>query len=240
MGAFDTLLLNKKGPAECRFGEQPTRQSGCSQMPHFTPTVFVVDNDVSLRQSLDLLIRSAGWQPKTFASGAEFLDCPCPPVANCLVLELSLPGFNGLDLQKRLAIERPHMPVIVITRHNDVRSTVQAMKAGALEFLTKPLRDEMLLSAVQEALERSRSSLEQAVETQSLKERYASLTLREQQVMKLVVAGLLNKQIGGELGISEITVKAHRGKVMVKMKANSLPDLVRMATRLHLESAAHS
>ncbi|MGB2634661.1 MAG: response regulator [Candidatus Acidiferrum sp.] len=209
-------------------------------MSHFTPVVFVVDNDVSLRQSLGLLIRSAGWQPKTFASAAELLDCPCPSVANCLVLELFLPGFSGLDLQKRLAIERPHMPVIVITRHSDVHSTVQAMKAGALEFLTKPLHDELLLSAIQEALERSRSSLGQAAEIQALKERYESLTPREQEVMKLVVAGLLNKQIGGELGISEITVKAHRGKVMVKMMANSLPHLVRMATRLRLVPVAHS
>ena len=201
-------------------------------MLHFTPIVFVVDDDVFLRQSLDLLIRSAGWQPKTLASAEEFLACPSAGVPNCLVLELSLPGFDGLDLQKRVGIERPHTPLIFITHQCDVHSTVQAMKAGALELLTKPLHNELLHSAIQEALERSRSSLAQAAEMQALKERYASLTPREQQVMTLVVTGLLNKQIGGELGISEITVKAHRGKVMLKMKANSLPDLVRMATRL--------
>jgi FixJ family two-component response regulator len=240
MGELHGFALNKQRFGERGFAERAVgHESECSQMSHSAPVVFVVDDDVALRESLDLLIRLAGWRPKTFASAAEFLDWPCPKVANCLVLELSLPGFNGLDLQKRLAIERPHMPVIFITHQSDVRSTVKAMKAGALEFLIKPLHDEVLLSAIQEALERSRSSLGQAVEIQALKEHYASLTPREQQVMKLVVAGLLNKQIGAELGISEITVKAHRGKVMLKMKANSLPDLVRMAARLRLALVAH-
>jgi FixJ family two-component response regulator len=190
---------------------------GRSKMPAPRSIVFVVDDDISVRESLELLIDSAGWQPELCASAQEFLDHPPAPVPHCLVLDISLPGLNGLDLQKRVIAERPEMPIIFITGYGDVPKTVQAMKAGAVEFLTKPFADDVLLEA------------------HGLKERYASLTLREKQVMKLVVAGLLNKQVGGELGISEITVKAHRGKVMQKMKADSLADLVKMAAKLPIE-----
>lgn len=199
-----------------------------------TPIVFVVDDDISVRESLELLIRSEGWQPKTFASAKAFLDHLRVLVPNCLVLDLSLPGLNGLDLQKRVAAQRPDMPIIFITGYGDVPTTVKAMKAGAVEFLTKPFSDEVLLTAIRQALERSRAALSQQAEMQKLRDSYASLTPREQQVMAFVVSGLLNKQVGGELGISEITVKAHRGKVMQKMKADSLPALVKMAARLRI------
>ena len=201
-------------------------------MLQVTPIVFVVDDDVSVRESLESLIRCEGWQPHTFASAQEFLACPRAHVPSCLVLDVSLPGLNGLDLQKRVAIERTDMPIIFITGYGDVPMTVQAMKAGAAEFLTKPFNDDVLLAAVRAALERSRVALSLGAEMRVLRDRYASLSQRERQVMALVVSGLLNKQVGGELGISEITVKAHRGKVMQKMKANSLADLVKMATRL--------
>jgi FixJ family two-component response regulator len=201
-------------------------------MSDVTPIVFIVDDDVSVRESLELLIRCEGWQPETFASGQEFLDYPRIPVPNCLVLDVSLPGLNGLDVQRLVADDRTDMPIIFITGHGDVPMTVQAMKAGAVEFLTKPFNDDVLLTAVRAALERSRAALGHEAEMRMLRERYASLSQRERQVMALVVSGLLNKQVGGELGISEITVKAHRGKVMQKMKAGSLADLVRMATRL--------
>lgn len=199
-----------------------------------TPIVFVVDDDISVRESLELLIRCEGWRPETFASAQEFLDCPRALVPNCLVLDVSLPGLNGLDLQDRIAVERPDMPIIFITGHGDVPMTVQAMKAGAVEFLTKPFSDEVLLNAVRQALERSRLVLGHEAEMQALRDCYASLTPRERQVMALVVTGLLNKQVGGELDISEITVKAHRGQVMRKMKADSLPHLVKMSGRLGL------
>ena len=202
-----------------------------------TPIVFVVDDDISVRESLGLLIRCEGWQPETFASAQEFLDRPRALVPSCLVLDISLPGLNGLDLQNRVAVERTDMPIIFITGHGDVPMTVQAMKAGAVEFLTKPFSDEVLLSAIRQALERSRLVLGHEAEMQALRDCYASLTPRERQVMALVVSGLLNKQVGGELGISEITVKAHRGKVMQKMKADSLADLVKMAARLGLGAA---
>jgi FixJ family two-component response regulator len=201
-------------------------------MSHATTIVFVVDDDVSVRRSLELLIESVGWQPETFASAREFLARPRALAPSCLVLDLRLPGLNGLDLQKQLAVDRFDMPIIFISGYGDVPTTVQAMKGGAVEFLTKPFEDTALLSAIQDALERSRSALTQAAEMLALRESYASLTCRERQVMGLVVSGLLNKQVGGELGISEITVKAHRGKMMQKMKANSLPDLVNMAARL--------
>lgn len=197
-----------------------------------TPFVFVVDDDISVRESLELLIRNEGWQPETFASAQAFLERPRALVPSCLVLDISLPGLNGLELQKRLAVERTDMPIIFITGQGDVPKTVQAMKAGAVEFLTKPFNDEALLGAVRQALERSRLALSHEAETHELRNRYASLTPRERQVMALVVSGLLNKQIGVELGISEITVKAHRGQVMQKMKAGSLADLVRMAAKL--------
>ena len=201
-------------------------------MLQVTPIVFVVDDDVSVRESLESLIRCEGWQPKTFASAQEFLACPRVPVPSCLVLDVSLPGLNGLDLQKRVASERTDVPIIFITGYGDVPMTVQAMKAGAVEFLTKPFNDDVLLSAILAALERSRVALGIEAEMRVLRDRYESLSQRERQVMALVVSGLLNKQVGGELGISEITVKAHRGKVMQKMKADSLADLVRMASRL--------
>jgi FixJ family two-component response regulator len=205
-----------------------------------TPIVFVVDDDISIRESLELLIRSEGWKPETFASAQEFLARPRVFVPTCLVLDVSLPGLNGLDLQKRVAIERIDMPIIFITGHGDVPMTVQAMKAGAVEFLTKPFGDEVLLSAIRHALERSRTALAHEAEMLGLRECYASLSPREREVMALVVSGLLNKQVGGELGISEITVKAHRGQVMQKMKADSLADLVRMAARLGLAPAPKS
>lgn len=210
------------------------RSFGLSPMPPIRPIVFVVDDDISVRESLEPLIASAGWQPELFASAREFLQSPRAVVPSCLVLDVSLPGLNGLELQKRIAGERTDMPIIFITGHGDVPMTVRAMKAGAVEFLTKPFNDEELLSAIRQALERSRAALGMEAEMQSLRGRYALLTDRERQVMALVVSGLLNKQVGGELGISEITVKAHRGKVMHKMKAASLPDLVRMAARLRL------
>jgi FixJ family two-component response regulator len=197
------------------------------------PIVFVVDDDVSVRESLELLIQNEGWHPETFASAQEFLDRPRVRVPNCLLLDISLPGLNGLELQKRIAVERADIPIIFITGHGDVPKSVQAMKAGAVEFLTKPFNDEELLTATRQALERSRLALARVTEVQELRERYASLTPREREVMALVVSGLLNKQVGYELGISESTVKAHRGQVMQKMRANSVADLVKMTARLH-------
>jgi len=209
---------------------------GASPMSSVTPVVFIVDDDISVRESLELLVQTQGWRPETFASAREFLDRPRTLVPSCLVLDLSLPGLDGLELQKRIAVERPDLPIIFITGYGDVPKTVQAMKAGAVEFLTKPFNDEVLLTAVRQALERSRLALAQDAEMQQLRSCYASLTPRERQVMALVVSGLLNKQVGGELGISEITVKAHRGQVMQKMKADSVAHLVKMAERLHLQA----
>ena len=211
---------------------------GAPPMLGMGPIVFVVDDDISVRESLELLIRCEGWQPETFSSGQEFLSRPRALVPSCLVLDFSLPGLNGLELQKRIAVERTDMPIIFITGYRDVPMTVQAMKAGAVEFLTKPFGEDALLSAIRAALERSRVALSQEAEMRVLRGRDASLSRREQQVMALVVSGLLNKQIGGELGISEITVKAHSGKVMQKMKADSLADLVRMAAKLRPAPAA--
>jgi len=197
------------------------------------PIVFVVDDDISVRESLEMLIQFAGWQPETFASAEEFLAHPRVLTPNCLVLDISLPDLNGLDLQKLVA-DRIEMPIIFITGYGDVPMTVRAMKAGAVEFLTKPFAEEALLSAIRHAIERSQSALGNEAEMRALRDRYASLSPREREVMALVVSGLLNKQVGFELGISEITVKGHRGKVMLKMKANSLADLVRIAERLRV------
>jgi FixJ family two-component response regulator len=204
-------------------------------MPDVKSIVFVVDDDVSVRESLELLIKGAGWQSRTFASAREFLSNPQPTVPCCLVLDVTLPGLNGLELQQRLAGRRD-MPIIFITGYGDVPMSVRAMKAGAVEFLTKPYNDDVLLDAIRGAIERSRAALRHDSEMQVLRDCYASLTPRERDVMALVVSGLLNKQVGGQLGISEITVKAHRGQVMRKMKADSLPDLVTMAARLGLQS----
>jgi FixJ family two-component response regulator len=197
-----------------------------------TPIVFIVDDDVSVRESLEVLIRCAGWQPEAFASAEEFLSRPRALAPSCLVLDVSLPDLNGLDLQKRVHADRIDMPIIFITAYGDVPMSVQAMKAGAVEFLTKPFGDDVLLGAIRHAIERSRTALDHEAEIRSLRECYASLTRREREVMALVVSGRLNKQVGGELDISEITVKAHRGQVMRKMKADSLADLVNMAARL--------
>jgi FixJ family two-component response regulator len=196
--------------------------------------VLVVDDDISVRESLELLLRHEGLDVETFASAQEFLSRPPVNVPSCLVLDISLPGLNGLDLQKRVAVERHEMPIIFITGHGDIPITVQAMKAGAQEFLTKPFGDEILLNAIRNALVRSKALLDRSIEIRALKARYSCLTAREREVMALVVAGLPNKQVGSELGISEITVKAHRGSMMRKMKAESLAELVSIATRLRL------
>lgn len=199
-----------------------------------TPIVFIVDDDISVRESLELLIQTEGWQTQTFASAEEFLARPRAGVPSCLVLDVNLPDLNGLELQRRIAGDRIHMPIIFVTGFGDIPMTVQAMKAGAIEFLTKPFGDEVILSAIRNAIQRSRAALGREAEMHDLRECYASLTPREQEVMALVVSGMLNKQVGDELDISEITVKAHRGKVMNKMKADSLPDLVNMASRLRI------
>jgi FixJ family two-component response regulator len=210
-----------------------SRSVAIRTMPDDSAIVFVVDDDMSVRESLESLIRHAGWLAELFASGQEFLARPRLTVPCCLLLDVSLPGLSGLELQRQIA-ERTEMPIIFITGHGDVPMTVQAMKAGAVEFLTKPLRRDVLLNAIRGALERSRAALRVDAETQAIKNCYQSLTPREREVMGLVVTGLLNKQIGGELDISETTVKKHRGQVMRKMKSDSLAELVTIAARLGL------
>ena len=208
-------------------------------MPDVKGIVFVVDDDISVREALELLLKNAGWQPQMFESAQEFLDHPRATGPSCLVLDVTLPGLNGLELQRRLA-DRPEMPIIFITGYGDVPMSVQAMKAGAVEFLTKPFKDGALLDAIEGAIDRSREALRRESVMRVLRECYGSLTPREREVMALVVSGRLNKQVGGELGISEITVKAHRGQVMRKMKADSLADLVTMAASLGLRpESAH-
>src|SRR6516165_3739584 len=212
---------------------------GSSPMATAKPIVFIVDDDAWVRESLETLIGDEGLQPETFSSAQQFLDRPRTLTPSCLVLDISLPGLNCLEVQKRVAVERTDMPIIFITGHGDIPMSVGAMKAGAVEFLTKPFNDEILLAAIRKALERSRLALAQEAEIQQLRDRYASLTARERDVMTLVVSGLLNKQVAGELGITESTVKAHRGQVMQKMKANSVADLVKMTAKLHQGAATN-
>jgi FixJ family two-component response regulator len=196
------------------------------------PVVFVVDDDISMREGLEMLIRSVGWRTALFASAQEFLDCNRAATPSCLVLDVSLPGLTGLDLQQQLGARQDTTPIVFITGYGDVPMTVQAMKAGATEVLTKPFADEVLLAAIRNAIRRSEEALKHQAGIAALRSRYDSLTRREKQVLALVVAGQLNKQIGGELGVREVTVKAHRGHLMRKMKAKSLAELVQMAGKL--------
>jgi FixJ family two-component response regulator len=209
-------------------------------MPQPDVVIAIVDDDPSAREGLSSLIRSVGLKVETFASAQEFLARPGAEVPSCLVLDLQLPGLSGLDLQKRMAEVGLEIPIVFLTGHGNIPASVQAMKAGAVEFLTKPFDDEELLRAIHEAVERDRQSRQQQAETRELRDRYESLTAREQEVMRLVVAGLLNKQIAGELNITEFTVKIHRGRVMRKMHADSLADLVRMAENLGIHSPKRS
>jgi FixJ family two-component response regulator len=212
-----------------------SRELGSLYVSRAEPIVFVVDEDNFVRESLKSLISCGGWKTETFASAHEFLIRPWAAVPSCLVLNVSLPDLNGLDLQKRVAVDRPNMSIIFITGQSDVYTSVRAMKAGAIEFLTEPFGDDILMGAIQEGIERSCAELSREAEVRALRDSYARLSHRERQVMALVASGLLNKQVGAELGISEITVKAHRGQVMQKMKANSFADLVGMAARLRSE-----
>jgi FixJ family two-component response regulator len=198
-----------------------------------TPIVFVVDDDPSVRESIEALISTEDWRAESFASARDFLARPRVEAPSCLILDVNLPDLNGLDLQQQISGERLDMPIIFITGFVDVSMTVRAMKAGAVEFLIKPFAEDALLGAIRHAIERSRAKRRHEAELQSLRDCYTSLSRREREVMALVVAGRLNKQVGGELGISEITVKAHRGRVMEKMKARSLADLVTLNVKLH-------
>jgi FixJ family two-component response regulator len=202
-------------------------------MARLTPLVFVVDDDVSVREALEGLIRYEGWQVESFATAADFLARPRFAGPSCLVLDVTLPDLSGLDLQSRVIAERSDLPIIFITGYGDVPMTVKAMKGGAIEFLTKPLDDEALVRAIREAIERSDAAVESETQLKALQARYELLSQREREVMTLIVRGLMNKQVGGELGISEITVKAHRGRVMRKMNAGSFAELVNMDAKLH-------
>jgi FixJ family two-component response regulator len=232
--------LKPSGAKTSKSPQPPRSELSARRIEPSYSIVFVVDDDISVRESLELLIQKQGWRPKTFSSAQEFLESPRVRVPNCLLLDISLPGLNGLDLQKRIAIERVDMPIIFITGYGDVPKSVEAMKGGAAEFLTKPLNHEVLLSAIRQSLERSRLALTREAELQTIRERYASLTGRERVVMALIVSGLLNKQVGGQMDIAESTVKAHRGQVMQKMKAESLAELVRMADKLRIPEAPNS
>lgn len=201
------------------------------------PLVFVVDDDISLRDSLGFLIANAGWRPRLFASAMEFLASPRATSPSCLILDVGLPDLDGLEVQQRIASERADMPIIFITARGDIPMTVRAIKAGAVDFLSKPFTPAVLLRAIEGALERSRIRLQEEANLQSLRDRYQALSRREREVMAHVVLGQLNKQVSGELGISEITVKQHRGRMMRKMRARSLPELVTIASRLGLETA---
>jgi RNA polymerase sigma factor (sigma-70 family) len=223
------MELNVANDSVTRVGETPSMEA----------KVFVVDDDISVRESLEQLIRTEGWQPGTFASAEDFLSLPLHTGPCCIVLDMMLPGLSGLELQARLA-EQSTMPIIFLTGRGDVPTTVQAMKAGAVEFLTKPFRSQALLTAIRGALDRSDAALREKADMRLLRTCYASLTPRQREVLMLVVSGLLNKQIAGELGISEITVKAHRGRLMRKMKADSVPDLVMMASTLGLSPGSRS
>jgi len=206
------------------------------ESPKSDAVIAIVDDDPSVRRGLQRLIRSMGWQVETFGSAQEFLDRPSSIAPNCLVLDLQLPGLSGLDLQKRMAEGGLEIPIVFLTGHGDIPASVRAMKAGAIEFLTKPVDEQELLKAIREAVERDRSSRQQHEEMRDLQRRYQSLTEREQEVMQHVISGLLNKQIAGELNITEDTVKFHRGHIMRKMRADSLADLVRMAQQLGISS----
>jgi FixJ family two-component response regulator len=232
--------LKPSGAKTSKSPQPPRSELSARRIEPSYPIVFVVDDDISVRESLELLIQKQGWRPKTFSSAQEFLESPRVRVPNCLLLDISLPGLNGLDLQKRIAIERVDMPIIFITGYGDVPKSVEAMKGGAAEFLTKPLNHEVLLSAIRQSLELSLLALTREAELQTLRDRYASLTGRERVVMALIVSGLLNKQVGGQMDIAESTVKAHRGQVMQKMKAESLAELVRMADKLRIPEAPNS
>jgi FixJ family two-component response regulator len=211
-----------------------SRDSDTPTTPHTAPTIFIVEDDIYVRQSLELLIRSQGWELQSCDSAREFLARPRPFVPSALILAFSSADSNGLELQKRIARECPEIPIIVIADYEDIPTTVQAMKAGAVDFLVKPFSDELLAAAIRQGIARSRAALDRGMEMRDLRSCYAKLTTREQQVMALVVSGLLNKQAGGELGISEITVKAHRGQVMQKMRAASFAHLVNMALKLRI------
>jgi FixJ family two-component response regulator len=213
-------------------------RTGSMTMSDTRPVVAIVDDDVSIREALEPLLELSGWRVRSFECASAFLDWVAPEVPGCLLLDVSLPDLNGLDLQAQIADERPEMPIIFLTGYGDVPMTVRAMKAGAVEFLTKPFDDEVLLAAVERAIERSKVLIAQRKDRRGLNARYASLSRREREVMHLIVAGLLNKQVGGELGISEITVKAHRGRLMEKMQAASFADLVKMSEKLGLDTAS--
>jgi FixJ family two-component response regulator len=230
-----TILAHRNGGDEM-LRMLNAHRNAIPPLPLSTPVVFVVDDDVSTRESLEALILSGGWAAETFACARSFLSRPRARVANCLILDLNLPDLNGLDLQRLISAQRSETPIIFVTGCSDVPIAVKAMKAGACEFMIKPFRSDLLLVAIENCIERSKAELMRRSQIEAMKDRYRSLSHREREVMSLVAAGLLNKQVGFELGISEITVKAHRGRVMRKMNARSLPDLVVAAARLGLLS----